>query len=360
MRPPARTSHLLALLLASAASALGDDAENRKRLEAMPREQRVHLSQTIERFDALPAAERAAVRDLDTGLSKLDPEVQDRYRLLLRRYHVWVGGLDDSQKKQLAAASVDERLALVSKWRKAERDADTRARKNLVMGVHLGDLGTIPPFEMANALAVWFQLDDKEKAEVEKFEKIPRRVAALNKIGRERDPPVPKRHFPKKTEENLIGQLKNDDMVKAAFRNWLNEQQKAAESAAATKPEEAEKSAEPTNPKKKQDQGKGKSGLGKEANPLHPLSESLYFMRNPPAPVSADHLIQFEAQIPGWLRAPLDPLPPDDARRRLTILYRQIYPPGQEIPPPKQEPAKSKAAPKPSTPKTAPNPAAPF
>ena len=66
-----------------------DEPDNWKRLEALPREQRLQLSKTLEEeFDALPSAERSAIRELDAALAKLPPEVQARYRVVLRRYHV--------------------------------------------------------------------------------------------------------------------------------------------------------------------------------------------------------------------------------------------------------------------------------
>ena len=94
--------------------------------------------------------------------------------------------------------------------------------------------------------------------------------------------------------------------------------------------------------------------------PIHQLAESLYFMEHPPTPVLPGNLAQFDAQIPDWLRSTLDALPPDDARRRLTILYRQIYPPGKEIPPPpKEEPSKAKGAVAPKAPTAQPGTAGP-
>jgi hypothetical protein len=323
---------IVVLLLTSAApiARADDEGENRKRIEAMPRERRLHLSEVLDKqFDALPPAERTAIRDLDASLVKLDPEVQARYRTLLRRYHVWAGGLDDAQRKQLAdAGSIDARLALAAKWKKAEREADTRRRRNLVMGVHPGDLGTIPPFEMANALRVWIELNPRERAEVEKHDRIPQRLSALRMLGFKKR--IFGRPFNDATEESLLARLENDERVKTTFPKWVAKREKKAE------PDPAKKAV--------------------VLNPLHQLAESLYFMEHPPEPVSPAHLEQFDADIPVWLRATLDPLPPDDARRRLTILYRQIYPPGKEIPPPpKEDAAKKKGSPPPKAPAAQPS-----
>jgi hypothetical protein len=329
----------LALIpLLAGSSRGGEETGAWKRIESMPREQRLHLSKVLDEFDALPSQERAAIRDLDAALAKLPPEVQARYRSVLRRYHVWVGGLDDKQKEQLSqAGSVDAKLALVLKWRKEERDADTRARRNLVFGVHPGDLGTLPPVEMANALRVWRALDAKEQAEVEKIDRVPMRLNALRKLAFQKRIVGPQ--FPAQTEEGLVRQLEDDETFKAAFRNWLAKREKKAETDTPKKAGEA----------------------ARLIDPQHQLAESLYFAQHPPSPVSPANLARFEAEIPTWLRATMDPLPPDDARRRLTVLYRQIYPSGQEIPPPAKEDAKSKAVSKPEPkPASPPAPAAPF
>jgi hypothetical protein len=205
---------------------------------------------------------------------------------------------------------------------------------------------------MAYALRVWLKLDDRERAEVEKLERLPQRLAALRKMGTRKS--IYPRGFPDKAEDTLVDQLAEDERVKAAFGGWVAKREKKAEKAEPAK-------------------GGGSRRLD---NPLHQLAESLYFAQHPPERVSPANLALFEAQIPSWLRANLDPLPSDDAKRRLEILYRQIYPAGQEIPPPpKPEPAsKTKAAarpaertpalvpvPKPATlPPTTPEPGAPF
>ncbi len=326
------TTLLASLVLAAPPSARADEAENWKRLLAMPREQRLDLARNLEAFDELPAAEKAAVRDLDAAIARLDPAVQARYRVVLRRYHVWVKGLSDERKKELAeAGSLDRKLTLVTRWHKEDRVADRRAEANLVLQVHPGDLGTIPPFEMANALRVWSKLDPAERARIEALTPIHRRFDELRKHGLKNRQTL--RFFPPADEAAMLADLQADGRVAAVFPRWVEKQQKKAD---------------------------GKEIEAKRAgteNPLHHLAESLYFIKHPPHPVREAELIRFEREVPNWLRASLDPLPPEDARRRLTILYRQIYPFPDEIPlPPKADPAKAKApaappAPKPNAPR---------
>ncbi len=164
------------------------------------------------------------------------------------------------------------------------------------------------------------------------------------------------RPFPVSTEDGLVAQLAKDDKVRAVFGPYVRDFESKAKPDAA-KPAEAEGDAVKAEATRKAAEARKRL-----VNPLHQLAESLYFTEHPPHSVTAAHLAQFEAEIPGWLRATFDSLPPDDARRRLTVLYRQIYPPGQEIPPPAPpDPAAAKAKPaatKPAT--TTPPPAALF
>ena len=48
-------------------------------------------------------------------------------------------------------------------------------------------------------------------------------------------------------------------------------------------------------------------------------------------PVTPDRLAQFLSALPAWIQTSFDPLPPDEARRRLTVAYRLVFPPPEEI-----------------------------
>jgi hypothetical protein len=357
MHRGANLATLVVILTLLAPVAHADDGDNWKRLEAMPRDRRVNLSATLERYDALPSDEKAAIRELDAAVAKLDPVKQARYHVLLRRYHVWVKHLNDDQRKRLAKVeSIDARLKLVESWRKAEKEADTRAKANLVFGVQPGELGALPPFEMANLLRVWSSLDEKEWARISAIAPISKQIDELTKVGRRNNIPMP-RFAPsiedRLVEDRLVTRIEKDPQhsVRAVFPNFYYQRErvqkkydddmeqykkdlKAWENPTKDRPKPK---AQPQPPTKPQVQG----------GPIHYLAESLYFIDNPPAYVSEANLLRFEAEVPVWLRALLDPLPPDDARRRLKVLFRQIHPVGEIPPPPKAEPAKSKEPPRP-------------
>ena len=70
----------------------------------------------------------------------------------------------------------------------------------------------------------------------------------------------------------------------------------------------------------------------KQAHVKHRFVDNYYFVEHPPAKVSPDNLLQFDRALPVWLRNGFDTLPPEEARRRLTILYRLVYPAPRSMP----------------------------
>ena len=55
-------------------------------------------------------------------------------------------------------------------------------------------------------------------------------------------------------------------------------------------------------------------------------STSTYLEQPPPHPVTAERLTQFFTALPPWVRTTFDSYPPDEARRRLTLVYRLVFP----------------------------------
>ena len=57
------------------------------------------------------------------------------------------------------------------------------------------------------------------------------------------------------------------------------------------------------------------------------LAINLYYLEQPPPkPVDPQRLAQFFAAMPPWVRTHFDAYPADEARRRLTLVYRLLYP----------------------------------
>ncbi len=292
----------------------------------MPRERRLALAENLERFDKLDRAEQAAIRKLDAEIARKDPVEQARYRALLRRYHLWVIGLTDDQKRELREAPTSEaRFATARKFR--AKDAQTSLSVPRLGGIRTGDFGLLGPFEAAHLLKVWNKLLPARKAEIEKQHERGRLFTAIRaeakSVGVRREP------FPAEDEAVLIPRIEGDADLKQIFGPFAK-----GSDAPPRKNEAAQKKAETA-----------KKWLE------HPFAEFLYFEEHRPPAVSQKDLERFSAACPAWLHSMTDPLSPEDARQYLTILYRRLYPHPGEMPTdqkPPQSPAKGPVAPKPA------------
>ena len=74
--------------------------------------------------------------------------------------------------------------------------------------------------------------------------------------------------------------------------------------------------------------------LNRRASIVHCLAGNYYFIENPPEKVELAKLFQFLSDLPKGISESFTYLPPEEARRRLTILYRLVYPAPGEMPPP--------------------------
>jgi hypothetical protein len=287
-------------VLAVPDAARADETENYQLLQAMPRERRLALAENLERFDKLDRAEQAAIRKLDAEIARRDPVEQAKYRSLLRRYHLWVNGLTDEQKKELRAAQTSEaRFAIALKFR-AKEVQNPRSGPRLG-GIRTGDLGLLGPYEAANLLRIWNKLPRGTKAEIEKkHERGPLFNAIRNEAKAVGVRQIP---FPAEDEAKYISLIEANAELKQVFGPPIK-----GSDAAQKKAETAKKKVE------------------------HPFAEFLYFEENRPPAVSQKNLERFSADCPPWLHSMTDPLSPDDARQYLTILYRLLYPHPAEMP----------------------------
>lgn len=292
--------------LAIAAGADDVLSANLERLGQIPPERRQALSSNLKRFDALPSDQREAIRELDRHIAGLPEEDQARYRMVLRRYHLWLGGLTEEQRQALQQAPPTGRMELVRKYLAAAPPPPwARLDELLLLG---STLNASPLFEQVYALSAWFALDDAARASVEK-QPAAKRFDRLLELAREIGVPDPRPPGVRKAEENIrekIGaRIKRFDQMKA--------QQKSAA--------------------------------------VRRAAEAIFLERYDPAPVEPARLNRFAATVPGWLLEPLDGLPPGVARKRLEVLYRLTFADG-EMP----EPTKAKAEQKGVAAPTAPPP----
>ncbi len=321
---PSLFSLALVSVLAFTPSARADEQANWERLRSMPRDQRAALLDELKRFDALKPEEQKAIRALDEKMASLPAEDQVRYRSVLRRYHLWLQNLTDAQRSQLSTASPDARLKLVSEFRKKQSEAGSQEFSQTIL--QLADFGVLPPIETAHQIRIWQKCSPEERKKLEKLTNTAELKTQLNDLGKT---------YGLRRAEPLLSKM-DDDALYTRLEAYL--QSKGVASFLVPK------GAEKTYKKRE-----GVKDLRKRA-----LVENYYFILNPPAPVSAENLWRFDASLPSWIRSSFDHLPSIETRRRLTILYRLLYPPGEEMPA-----AKSAATKKAEAPKANPAPANP-
>ena len=296
----------LVLLAAFAAAPSGpsDEDENYRRLQAMPRERRVALSENLERFDKLEKDEQSSIRKLDAELSRLDPVEQARYRSLLRRYHLWANGLTDEQKARLEdAGSPEARFNLARKFRRMELEGGMTGPK--VFGIRTGDYGLIAPQEAAFLLKTWNKLTPAQQVMIDTQRERGRHIAEIR--AKSKTVGIIDQPLPPAERDRYHARLVAD----AGFKKQFPEYPKQFD--ASSKKNAASSKAEPDR---------------SEQN----FAEFLYFEENKPKSVSQRNLERFSATCPDWLHEMLDSLSPDDTRAYLTILYRLLYPEPTELP----------------------------
>jgi hypothetical protein len=277
-----------------------DENDNWQRLRAIPREQRIYLADKIIEFDRLTSSEQEAIRELDNKISSLPPGDRANYRSVLRRYHNWLRNLPEDQRKRIADAPPEKRMAVVAELR-AEH-AGQRTGMGDGADLRLNALGP-SVFEVAHLVKSWNALTDAERAQVER-RPVRQRPQQLLKIAQE-----------KGVEEIHLDSKKVDELFKE-----FSASPRGAEFAKSRWSEKGDPS------KKQQDRPAFRQRV----------AESYYFSKNPVHPVAPENLFRFESGMPSWIRNTFDPLPPDAARRRLSMVYRLIYDYPEEMPiPPK-------------------------
>jgi hypothetical protein len=245
-------------------------------------------------FDALGRTEKAAIRSLDARIAQLPAADRASYWSVLRRYHQWVQGLSQEQRSELNSAPPNQRMRLVTQFRAEERTNAEGATIPLFLQVV--DFTVMSPFESAHRLKAWFDLTPEKRAEIEKLPSTLEQKKRLVELSQQ----VKLGHVirPSKAEEEaLLAKIEELPQLK----NWM------------------------TYPLKKADPTK-------QEKVKRRMADNYYFVVHPPPSVDPGNLMRFEAALPRWYRDQFEYLPPEEARRRLTILYRLVFPAGTEMP----------------------------
>jgi hypothetical protein len=274
------------------------------RLKAMPPEERQRLLDNVKKFDLIYTPDQQqSLREIDRRINELEPERRASYLAALRRYHNWLSRLPENKRDELNAMATAERLTLVKKL--VKDNPVPRAQTPLFL--RITDLGDYSPFELAAFFKIWQALTPDQKQQVEK-QPGPNRRGALLSRGE---------------AKNLPGEITPDDFAEP---HWILR--------AETDLHQLRPAVLAMFQKMK------KNGEPRAAEIYRRLAANSYFVDNPPKPVTPDRLSDFLAAYPGWIQTSFLGYPPDEAQRRLTIVYRLVFPHPTEM-----KPAKKAAAP---------------
>jgi hypothetical protein len=311
IRSPGATLASAVLVLLLGASDVVDEA--RARLLGMPPQERKQIEESLRRFDqVLTVEQQKAIRQIDQRIAGLEPEERVHYLAVLRRYHNWLDSLPETVKNSVLDKPVPERMALV---------------KSLTAKYPLPDEGTPAwiavvdnsvgsPIEQAAMFKVWQEMTPEQRREFEAQPAKNRRPQALlrragaNKIIHELTP----------------SKLVEEEWVDKTFAR-LREYQKIDPELKETLTKTDIKPDAPV-PKKAQDAEKSRRVR------LHRSAVNLYYLNQPPPRgVDPQRLAQFLGAMPPFIRATFNTYPADEARRRLTLVYRLVFPHPKEFNP---------------------------
>jgi len=293
---------------------------NFERLKSLPPGERQRLWENLQRFDKLSPADQGMVRELDRKIAQIEnPTEKADYLSVLRRYHLWFESLPEAKRQEILNASSDERMNLVSKFMADQKTLVDGSSPRMLL--KLLDLGSFTPIEVAMIYKVWRTMPPEIKARLEKAEpKAFRNQIAKKEARAELDP---SRFLPSGYKET----------------EWLDKIEKGQRFF-------------------RVDQIVKREVVREEMKRHHALN--LYFLRHPAKAVADANLVLFLSQLPETVRSTFDVFSPEEARRRLSISYRMVFP-NSEITA-ATKPGQVTAGPaKPTSPPTSPdsNPSAP-
>jgi hypothetical protein len=320
---PLAISALATILLAAV-----DPERNMARIKAMPIEERQRLVENLRKFDLLYVArEQQAIRELDRRLDELEPDRRAQYLAVLRRYHNWLNKLADAKRDELRTMAPGERMALIKKL----LVDNPVPRADTPQFLKVTDMGDYSPFELAAIYKIWQFLTADQRQQVDRMANPSNRRSFLTKIAE---------------RKSLPREIVPSDFAEPS---WITRMQGFLQK---TRPgilravEDVEK--------------KKKDAAAVEF--VRRLAINHYFAENPGSAVTPERLAQFLAGYPSWVQSTFDSYPPDEARRRLTIAYRLVFPHPEEIPPAKKKAGSapiSGTAPAPGAPRSNSKPARP-
>jgi hypothetical protein len=313
------------VLLVGASDAV-DDA--RERLLGMPLLERKQIEESLRRFDqVLTTEQQKSMREIDQRIWKLAPEERVHYLAVLRRYHNWLDSLPESVKNSVLDKPVAERMAVV---------------KSLIPRYPLPDEGTPAwiavvdnsvgsPIEQAAMFKIWQEMTPEQ-----------RRVFEAQPAGNRRPQALLRSYGGNK----IIGELTPSNLLE---EEWFSKTFARLREYQRVDPElkemlsKTEIKPDASLPKQKAQEAAEKFRRVR----MQRSAVNLYYLNQPPPRgVDPQLLTQFLGAMLPWIRATFDTYPADEARRRLTLVYRIVFPYPNEFKP--TVTTGSKAAPAPA------------
>ncbi|MHB1559478.1 MAG: hypothetical protein ACYC61_18680, partial [Isosphaeraceae bacterium] len=181
------------------------------------------------------------------------------------------------------------------------------------------------PFELASAYRIWRVLNPTQRGRLDRMNEIGRHEALLAMGGRQ-NPPIPRETIP--DDFNEAKWLSSVQAYLRGVRPLLlpdEAERKRLEEGARRKAELLDAPAR----KRLEDAVRRKDAVRRRI--LRHQAINLYLVRSVPKSVDSQRLALFIAALPAWIQSSLDALPPDEARKRLTLAYRLVFPHPQEI-----------------------------
>jgi len=280
----------------------------------MSPQQRSELAEALKQFELqLTPDQQKSIREIDQQLSKLSAEDNLHYLTALRRYHNWLDSLPETVRDNLQAKPPGERMAQIKKL----ISTYPLPRESSPYWMQFSEVAGRSPFELATTFKVWQELTLQQRREIEGLPAGEKRRSELLKYGRELKLPIREIRPHDFYVEDWIPKVESKIAGISAYDPELKNAVDKAQKNAIAKLEQASKR-----------KNEAKEQVGRVVSPfMRRLAINLYYLEQPaPRSVDPERLAQFLAAMPSWIRTSLDSYTADEARRRLTIVYRLVFP----------------------------------
>jgi hypothetical protein len=211
----------------------------------------------------------------------------------MRRYHNWLASLPDPAQDTIRDKSPGERMELIKKMVK-DHPVPRAATARFLQVIDVGDFS---PFELAAMYETWQSMSPAERQQVDNMRPNARRQAFVRNGEARRIAALHKANsFDEPQWVDALEVVAQNRQIVAVLQEMKNKVE-----------------------------GRPGEILRRQAINFH------FLERARPGAVDPARMADFLASFPPWLQTCFDHHSPDEAKRRLTIVYRLVFPPGHEI-----------------------------